>query len=295
MRANMLEVVSCAISTSRAVPAISVYDFTTAQSVVSASEEASSPVILLIPPKAATGKGGNDLIRALRQLADASTIEVCLQLDHATNPLAIKDAVAAGVDAVLADGSALTDSENASFVAMIRTLIGPHVTLEAELGAIAGNEDVSEGHEADKKTDPHEIASFLHGSQADLLAVAVGNVHGSYKGVPKLDWPLIELIRTQAGTVPLVLHGASGLPKTDLASAGGAGIGKVNFNTELRAATFDYINEMSGTHAVRGMDMLSFLAGWRACVEGFTAQIHQRLAPTSNASLPTRGHLLRHP
>lgn len=281
MRANMFEIVTRAITEYRAVPAISVYDFTTAQAVVRASEKSNHAVILLVPPKAAEGRQGNQFILALRQLADSSTTEVCLQLDHATSVRSIQNAVEAGVDAVLADGSALPTGENAAFVTRVRDLIGPDTVLEAELGAIVGDEDVSEGHEAGAKTDPDEIAGFLRASGAELLAVAVGNVHGSYKGVPELDWPLVEQIRVQAATVPMVLHGASGLSAADLARAGGAGIGKVNFNTELRTATFDYINEMSDRYAADGMDMLSFQAGWRSCVQEFTVQTHQRLAPAA--------------
>lgn len=278
MRANMLEVVTRAITDSRAVPAISIYDFTTAQSVVAASEEAGRSIILLVPPKAAQGKNGMRFIRALRQLANSSTTEVCIQLDHATDLALIRDSVDAGVDAVLADGSALSASQNAGFVTEARKIIGPDTSLEAELGAIAGDEDVSEKNDAGEKTDPREITSFLTASKADLLAVAVGNVHGSYKGAPQLDWPLIEMIRVQAATVPMVLHGASGLSAADLARAGGAGIGKVNFNTELRTTIFRYINERSSAHSSDGMNMLAFLEGWGSCVREFTSETHRRLA-----------------
>lgn len=280
MRANMLEIISRAITESRAVPAISVYDFTTAQAVVGGSEADGSPVILLVPPKVAEGSQGSHFIQALRQLADSSTTQVCLQLDHATTLRSIETAVSAGVDAVLADGSALPARENAAFVAQVRELIGPGIALEAELGAIVGDEDVSQGHEAGAKTDPEEVAEFLRKSFADLLAVAVGNVHGSYQGVPKLDWPLIAQIKSQAEGTPLVLHGASGLPSTDLAAAGQAGIGKVNFNTELRTAIFDYIKETSRVHAADGMNMLAFQTGWRSSVLDFTTRTHRRLAAT---------------
>lgn len=278
MRANMLNVVSQAISESRAVPAFSVYDFTTAQAVVRGSEEDGKPVILLLPPKAAEGNQGNQFIQALRQLADDSTTPVILQLDHAATLRSIESAVAAGVDAVLADGSALPAVDNAAFAAQARELIGNGIVLEAELGALAGNEDVSEGRAAGSKTNPAEIADFLRTSGADLLAVAVGNVHGNYRGVPELDWPLIAQIKHHAGSTPLVLHGASGLSNADLAAAGHAGIGKVNFNTELRTTIFDYIQEAAGAHAADGMNMLAFQTGWRSRVVEFTVHTHRRLA-----------------
>lgn len=279
MRANMHEIVSNAVSESRAIPAISIYDFTSAEAIVSASEELKKPVILLVPPKVASRRGGMRLIRSLRQLVDASSTEICLQLDHADDLELITFAVEAGVDAVLADGSALPMIQNAHFVSQVRKRIGNTLTLEAELGAIAGDEDISGQNISGEKTDPHEISSFLNRSKAELLAVAVGNVHGNYKGQPQLDWPLIERIREQAATVPLVLHGASGIPDTDLARVGKSGIGKVNFNTELRTAIFEYIAKNSSAHAADGMNLLAMVDGWGLVVRKFTTGVHNRLLP----------------
>ncbi|MDJ0312698.1 class II fructose-bisphosphate aldolase [Arthrobacter sp. H35-D1] len=284
MRANLLEIATRAVTDSRAIPAFSVYDFTTAQAVIAGSEEVEKPVILLVPPKAASGKPGINFIRALRQLADRATVEACIQLDHATKLDVIRDSVDAGVDAVLADGSAYSITKNAQFVKNARLLIGPDIILEAEIGAISGDEDISRQQEVGEKTDPKDVAPFLAMSQANLLAVAVGNVHGSYQGVPALDWPLIDMIRNHASSVPLVLHGASGLPASDVAKAGSAGIGKVNFNTELRSVIFDYIKENSHIHMSDGMNMLSFLDGWSVCAQRFAAETHRRLAFSSTGN-----------
>ena len=117
MRANLLDVVTSALAAHTAVPALSTYDFTTAQAVVEASERAGRPVILLVPPKAAAGTGGRRRVTALRALADDAATPVCVQLDHAVDLDLIEHAVAAGDDAVRGVGSALPSAATAAFVA----------------------------------------------------------------------------------------------------------------------------------------------------------------------------------
>jgi tagatose 1,6-diphosphate aldolase GatY/KbaY len=89
-------------------------------------------------------------------------------------------------------------------------------------------------------TDPDVVAEFIDRSCCDLLAVAVGNVHGRYRGRPLIDRARLARVR-EASRLPLVLHGASGLPREDLARAGASGIGKVNVNTELRGVVLDVL------------------------------------------------------
>jgi tagatose 1,6-diphosphate aldolase GatY/KbaY len=278
VRANMLHTVTRALAANSAVPALTTYDFTTAQAVVAASERADRPVILLVPPKAAAGAAGSRFIRALRTLADDAAVGVCLQLDHAPDLDLIRAAAAAGVDAVLADGSALPNDRNADFVSRAREALGDGIVLEAELGNIAGDEDIAQAQETAGMTDPDDVPGFLARSGADLLAVAVGTVHGHYKGTPRIDWERAGRIRAAAGGVPLVLHGASGIPAADLARAGTAGIGKVNINTELRTAIFGTLGDTVGSHRANGLNMLGLLADWTATVEGFTAGAHRTLA-----------------
>ena len=265
MRANLRDIVSGELAGGRAVPALTCYDFTTALAVVAAAENAGRPVILLVPPKTAGGAGGLRLISALRGLADAAAVPVLVQLDHAPDPVLILAAVGAGADSVLADGSALTPQANSEFVAgVVRSLAGRGITVEAELGALPGDEDdagaAAAADPAAGMTDPSLVAEFLEFSGADLLAVAVGNVHGNYKGEPKLDWSRVEAVRAAAGGVPLVLHGASGLPAADLVGAAAAGIGKVNINTELRTSTLAAMEQSLPAMRAAGENMLGTLA-----------------------------------
>lgn len=278
MRANLLDLTQAALAAGRAVPAISVYDFTTAQGIVMASEGSDRPVILLVPPKVAGGRVGSRFIAALRVLADASDVPVCVQLDHAKDLSLIRDAVLAGADSALADGSSLGFEENAELVRQARALVGPGVVLEAELGSLPGDEDranlAADPAGAPGLTDPARVAEFLRASGADLLAVAVGNVHGRYKGEPKLDWGRLGDIRAAAKTTPLVLHGASGIPQEDIQRVGRAGIGKVNINTELRTRIFGLFEGSLAAFAADGVNLLDLTTAWTDTVDSFVTEIH---------------------
>ena len=239
---------------------------------MAAAEESGRPAILLVPPKTAGGAGGLKLISALRGLADAAAVPVLVQLDHASDPVLILGAVEAGADAVLADGSTLPPQANAGFVAgVVRCLAGRGITVEAALGALPGDEDDAGAAAAADPTagmtDPALVAEFLAASGAELLAVAVGNVHGNYRGEPKLDWDRLAAARARAGGVPLVLHGASGLPAADLRGAAAAGIGKVNINTELRTATLAAVEDTLPSMRAAGENMLGLLASWTAAAD----------------------------
>lgn len=267
MRARLDELVADRLQHGSAVPALTCYEFTTALAVVAAAEARGLPVILLVAPKTAAAPGGLRFIRALRNLADSAGVPVVVQLDHAADLELITAAASAGVDAVLADGSRLSLEDNAAFVRAAAAAVAPlDIVLEAELGALGGDEDdasAASGHDAASgMTDPAAVARFLDRSGAGLLAVAVGNVHGNYSGEPTLDWDRISRIRVAAGPVPLVLHGASGIPPAQLCRAPEYGIGKVNINTELRTATLDAVAAALPAARANGANMLSLMGAW---------------------------------
>jgi tagatose 1,6-diphosphate aldolase GatY/KbaY len=137
----------------------------------------------------------------------------------------------------MADGSRLPFDANAALARDARALAGAGAGIEAELGHIEGGEDVAAATAAGWLTDPDEAARFVEETGIDCLAVSIGNVHGHYAAAPSLDWARLERIR-ELVDVPLSLHGASGLPDSDVRRAVAAGICKVNVNTELRARLF---------------------------------------------------------
>lgn len=270
MRTRLDILVNGALVDGAAVPAFTCYDFTTALAVVAAAESIDRGVILLVAPKTATATSGLRFIAALRGLADAASVPVAVQLDHATSIEAITAGLAAGADSVLADGSALELADNIAFVKAVRNAIAdPTIVVEAELGGLAGNEDQAFALEATGLTDASQVADFVARSGANLLAVAVGNVHGKYAGEPKLHWDLLELISAQS-SIPLVLHGASGIPADDLAKAPLVGIGKVNFNTELRTGVLRVLESETSAHRAAGENLLGLLGLWQGNVAAFT-------------------------
>jgi tagatose 1,6-diphosphate aldolase GatY/KbaY len=282
MRARLDEIVGSALQHGSAVPAFTCYDFTTAMAVVSAAEEAGRGVILLVAPKTAATPNGLRLISALRGLADAASVPVAVQLDHASDLDVITAAVAAGADSVLADGSSLPYEENIALVRQVRTELAARgradVVLEAELGGLAGDEDrafgagVAEeaGNGSAGLTDSAQVEDFVARTGAQLLAVAVGNVHGKYKGKPELRWEVLQDIAVRTH-IPLVLHGASGIPGEELVKAPAMNVGKVNFNTELRTGVLSTLEAETAAHRADGENLQGLLARWNDSAKDFAA------------------------
>lgn len=282
MRVRLDHLVTSALHQGSAVPAFTCYDFTTALAVVAAAEQAGRGAILLVAPKTAATSNGLRLISALRGLADAADVPVAVQLDHATDLRVMADAVAAGADSVLADGSALPYEDNIALVVAARSLLGGDVVLEAELGGLAGDEDRAFG--ADQSgvavaglTDSAQVEDFVSRAGADLLAVAVGNVHGKYKGEPQLRWDVLQDIAVRTH-IPLVLHGASGIPAEELVKAAAMNVGKVNFNTELRTGVLATLAEQLPGHRADGENLQGLLGHWNAAAGRFATSALGMLA-----------------
>jgi tagatose 1,6-diphosphate aldolase GatY/KbaY len=276
MRVRLDELVASALERDSAVPAFTCYDFTTALAVVAAAEESGRGVILLVAPKTAAAPAGLRLIAALRALADDASVPVSVQLDHASDLDVIRDSVAAGADAVLADGSALPFEENIALVRSVSEALAAagasDVVIEAELGGLTGDEDKAFGvpssaHPAGL-TDPDQVLEFVYRTGAQLLAVAVGNAHGRYTGEPKLHWGLLQDIASRM-ELPLVLHGASGIPAADLVKATSMRVGKVNFNTELRTGILATLEAETTAHRADGENLQGLLGRWNSSASTF--------------------------
>jgi fructose-bisphosphate aldolase class II len=156
-----------------------------------------------------------------------------LHLDHAVSEPLVDEAVALGFTSLMYDGSRLGDEANRTTTrAVVQRCHSAGVSVEAELGEIGGKDGV---HAPGVRTDPAAAAQFVADCGVDALAVAVGSSHAMTSRTAELDMELIAAIHEQV-PVPLVLHGASGVPDADLVAAVDAGMTKVNIATHLNTA-----------------------------------------------------------
>lgn len=205
------------------------------QAIVSAAEEMRSPVIIQTTPGSIRYAGLEEFVAMAKAIAEKATVDVCLHLDHGSDFELCRRGVEAGYRSVMIDGSKLPFAENIALAQ--KTVEAAHaagIPVEAELGMLGGKEDDTVGT-ANVYTDPADAAEFVAKTGIDSLAVAVGTAHGVYKETPILDVPRVGKIR-KVVSVPLVLHGASGLTDESIRACIAKGIAKVNFATELRIA-----------------------------------------------------------
>ncbi len=221
-----------------AVGAFNIENMEMAQAVVAVAEELRAPV--LIQTTSSTCRYGTlALYRGMiGALADAASVPVALHLDHGDSYELAVAAMEAGYTSVMIDGSHVPFEEN---VALTKRVVDAAqkfgIPVEAELGKVGGKEDDVES-DGDTNTDPAEAAEFASRTGVDSLAVAIGTAHGFYRGTPVLDKERLSEIR-RVVSVPLVLHGASGLSEQDVKDCIARGICKVNIATELRVAFTD--------------------------------------------------------
>jgi fructose-bisphosphate aldolase class II/tagatose 1,6-diphosphate aldolase GatY/KbaY len=236
MLARGTSLLTTARATHTAVAAITTYTLESTRAICLAAEQLGRPVILQAGSSSAGAVGLEPLAASALAAAERAGVFVGVHLDHSTDVDEIRRCIDLGYTSVMIDGSHLGFEEN---VAITRSVVeqahASDVWVEAELGALAGDEDVSTQAIAGALTDPDQAAAFAARTGVDALAVAVGNVHGLADHPVRLD--LDRLRRISALTsVPLVLHGASGLPDADVVGAVAAGVAKVNINAELRRA-----------------------------------------------------------
>lgn len=221
-----------------AVGAFNVENMEMVKAVIAAAEELHAPVMLQTTPSTVKYGTLETYFAIVAAEAKKATVPVCLHLDHGSSFELAVQAVKAGYTSVMIDGSHEDFEGNIAVskrVADVAKACG--IPVEAELGKVGGKEDDLEA-DADTNTDPMEAKEFVERTGVTSLAVAIGTAHGFYKGTPVLDKERVSEIR-KVVSIPLVLHGASGLSDEEVRECVRRGICKVNFATELRAAYTD--------------------------------------------------------
>jgi fructose-bisphosphate aldolase, class II len=218
----------------RGVGAMNVIQIEHAEAIVSGAEQAGRPVVLQISENtAAYHRSLAPIALATLRIAEESSAEVNVHLDHATSVDLVHEAVGLGIGSVMFDASTLPHQENVTQTrAVVEWCHARGVCVEAELGEVGGKDGV---HAPGARTDPAEAAGYVEATGVDSLAVAVGSSHAMLTRDAVLDDDLIAAIAVQV-PVPLVLHGSSGVPDAGLVSAVAAGMTKVNIATHLNAS-----------------------------------------------------------
>jgi len=248
-----------------AVPAFNVNNLEILQAVVEAATIEKSPLIIQTS-EGAINYAGMKYLAAMAKIAaqENPSIPIAFHLDHGTNLTLVKQAIKSGLyTSVMYDGSKHPFKENIQRTKEIVKLAHskkPYIQVEAEIGAIPGQEDTLKVKEKDAYfTDPKQAKELVRVTGCDSLAIAIGTVHGVYKykdQEARLDFIRLKEIRKSI-KIPLVLHGASEIPYDIVtlaqkfgAKLGGAkgvsnrllshaiklGINKVNIDSDLRLA-----------------------------------------------------------
>lgn len=224
-----------------AIPHFNVWNAEMLMGVMDAAEELRAPVIISF----GTGFVGNtvfeDFCWMMESMAKKATVPVITHWDHGRSLEIVQNAYTHGMNSVMRDASAFDLEENIRLTKEVVDYFHPlGIPVEAELGHV-GNETIYEEALANYKyTDPSMAAEFVARTNCDSLAVAIGNQHGVYTSEPKLNFEVLQAVR-DAVSIPLVLHGASGIGDEDIRKAISLGITKINIHTELCQAAMDAV------------------------------------------------------
>lgn len=230
---NFKEILTKAQKEKYAIPQFNINNLEWTKYILEVCEEMKSPVFLGVSTGAAKYMGGfNTVVQMVNGLKkDLNiTVPVMIHLDHCSTYEQCIEAVDAGFDSIMFDGSKYDYNTNIQLTNKVKDYLNDQL-LEAEIGKIGGTEDNISSELL--YTTCSEACNFVNDTNIDMLAPALGSVHGIYKGEPNIK--LDEMLKISTSTnKPLVLHGGSGLSDDILKSAVANGVCKINFNTELQ-------------------------------------------------------------
>jgi fructose-bisphosphate aldolase class II len=267
MLATLKQVLAKANKGRYGVGAFNINNLEIVQSIVNAAAKLKSPVILQTSEGAIKYAGMKYLKVIVEEAAEENKIPIVFHVDHGRDLEIIKEAIKNGYTSVMIDGSHLPFDEN---VAITKKVVGwahaKGVSVEGELGTIGGAEEKIVARKI-IYTDPAVAKDFVAKTGVDALAVAIGTSHGAYKfaGAGKLDIERLRIIK-KALNMPLVLHGASGVPEwlVHAAEHYGAKLGKPGGvpDDQIKAAIKNGINKINTDTDIR----LAFDAGVREVI-----------------------------
>ncbi|AZK45471.1 class II fructose-1,6-bisphosphate aldolase [Paenibacillus lentus] len=240
---SMTDMLNKALKGKYAVGQYNINNLEWTHAILEAAEEEKSPVILGVSEGAARYMGGfNTVVKMVQGLMEdlKITVPVAIHLDHGSSVEKCKEAIDAGFTSVMIDDSHSPIDKNIETTkAVVEYAHSKGVSVEAEVGMVGGQEDDVIGEVMYAKLE--DCVRIVKETGIDTLAPALGSVHGPYKGEPNLGFKEMEEICNSV-SVPLVLHGGTGIPLHDIKKAISLGTSKINVNTE---------NQISFTKVVR--------------------------------------------
>lgn len=232
---NPMHFIRKAQETGVAIASFNVHNLETIQAVAEGAAEENCPVIIQTTPGTLKHAGIPYIAAMVKAASELYDIPIALHVDHCKSFETIMQCIRYGYTSVMIDTAHLPYEDN---VAMVRKVVevahDVGVAVEGELGKIGGVEDNLAVDEREATfTVPSEAKDFVDRTGLDMLAIAIGTAHGEYKGEPKLDFDRLTAIR-ELVDVPLILHGASGVPDWQIKESLQRGIAKINIATELK-------------------------------------------------------------
>ena len=236
MLVTLKEILKMAEENKCAIGSFNTPNMTSAQAVIAAAEELQRPVILMhaqVHEEMGLCKM-EDITPVMLHFAKKARVPVCVHLDHGTDLDYIKKGLALGFTSVMYDGSCLSSEENTENTCIaVKEALKYGASVEAEIGSMGSRE----GGEAATSvyTEPDAAVKFVNDTGIDALACAFGTAHGFYKAEPKLDFERLSKIHSLI-SVPIVMHGGSGVSERDYREVIMRGVRKVNYYTYMAAA-----------------------------------------------------------
>ncbi len=215
--------------------AIGQFNFSTNEQlkgIMAAAQNLKSPIIIGTSEGESKFLGLKQAVALIKSFKEETGFPVFLNLDHGKNLDYIKEAINFGYDCVHFDGSELSLPDNIKLTKeIVKAALKKDVLIEGEIGIIGKSTQIKE----ENLTRLEDVKHFVEETGVNSLAISIGNVHGVYQKMPKIDFERLKKIRARIET-PLVLHGGSGVSEKDIKKLIKEGIVKININTELRVA-----------------------------------------------------------
>jgi ketose-bisphosphate aldolase len=225
----------------KAILATNFYNFETLSGIIKAASERGSSIILQLSESSIQYMGLKVAASMARAALAASGTEGWLHLDHGSSLEQVAQCLDAGFDSVMIDASEKPFAENVRITSRVVKMAEKYrANVEAELGFVA---KLGQTFDRSGFTNPADAKSFAEQTGITALAVAIGSAHGFYTEEPRLDIPLLSMIR-KSTPAPLVLHGSSGIPDQMLQEAIRNGIVKINLATEIKNIFMQTLQEI---------------------------------------------------